>query len=148
MPDGVNIPLLRKAVEWAEAEAAKPEIDRQWAQRRWVTTPEERARDFAEDGIGLSYREAAETLAPHCGTAYCIAGYVGQLLEPRYATSVTVDGVHVSEFAAEALGIDTSGSRMWHDPYEGQVVVPDLFEEDNTAADVRRIAEEIAGERL
>ena len=26
----VNIPLLRKAVEWVEEQAARPAIDRQW----------------------------------------------------------------------------------------------------------------------
>lgn len=45
-----NIPLLRKAVEWAEAEAQKPADQRLWEQRDYVT---EKA----------------------CGTAYCIAGY-------------------------------------------------------------------------
>jgi hypothetical protein len=46
-----NIPLLRKAVEWAEAEAAKTDGTCMWDQSWWVT----------------------ET---SCGTAYCIAGYV------------------------------------------------------------------------
>lgn len=46
-----NIPLLRKAVEWAEAEAAKTDGTCLWVQQSYIT----------------------ETA---CGTAYCIAGYV------------------------------------------------------------------------
>jgi hypothetical protein len=45
-----NIPLLRKAVEWAEAEAAKTDGTCLWDQREWVTYTA-------------------------CGTAYCIAGF-------------------------------------------------------------------------
>lgn len=45
-----NIPLLRKAVEWAEAEAAKPNDTGLWNQALW----------------------AFDT---GCGTAYCIAGW-------------------------------------------------------------------------
>ena len=45
-----NIPLLRKAVEWAEAEAAKT------------------------DGAGL-WNQAAYAFATDCGTAFCIAGW-------------------------------------------------------------------------
>ncbi len=45
-----NIPLLRKAVEWAEAEAAKT------------------------DGTGL-WNQAWYAEQRECGTAYCIAGF-------------------------------------------------------------------------
>jgi hypothetical protein len=111
----VNIPLLRKAVEWAEAEAAKPRAECQWYQRFWVTP--------------------AVCVGRDCGTCFCIAGYVGQALDARYADGDWVDDVHVSEFACEALGLDGGAMEL-------------LFCGVNTIKDVRRIAEEIAGERL
>jgi hypothetical protein len=52
----VNIPLLRKAVEWAEAEAAKPVEQCQWYQGYWAVP--------------------AEIIKRDCGTCYCIAGRV------------------------------------------------------------------------
>jgi hypothetical protein len=113
MTDQVNIPLLRKAVEWAEAEATKPPTRRLWWQG--------------------DYR-----METACGTAFCIAGYVGQMLDDRYAETTFVDGTHVADFAAEALGIDA-------DCADG---VDGLFSSNNSIEDVRRIAEEIAGERL
>lgn len=121
----VNIPLLRKAVEWVEAEAKRPATERQWYQKNWVT-PE--SRKILDD---------QSALVNHCGTAYCVAGYVGQLVDPAFINSDwTADrDVHVSDVAMEALGL-TSGQA-------GR-----LFHANNTAEDVRRIAEEIAGERL
>lgn len=140
----VNIPLLRKAVEWAEAEAARPEIDRQWRQAAWVSTPEDVAWDVVvgtpldevgfEDGFG----RLLNTVESQCGTAYCLAGWIGQALDPRYATQHIVDDVHVARVAADALGIDYQAARG-----EGG-----LFAAENSIEDVRRIAEEIAGERL
>jgi hypothetical protein len=108
----VNIPLLRKAVEWAEAEAAKPAIDSQWVQGLWVSNPSDVAEELIEDTpldewSGTQYRQAVAAIAPeHCGTAYCIAGNVGQSLDARYATTDVVENVHVAHFAANALGIE------------------------------------------
>jgi hypothetical protein len=75
-----NLPLLRKAVEWAEAEAARPDQENsEWAQAY-----------FQISGC-LIDRE--------CETAYCIAGYVVQLAgrDRSFAT--------LSEQAAHLLGI-------------------------------------------
>lgn len=116
----VNIPLLRKAVEWAEAEAAKPKSQSLWHQGAWSETA-------------------------GCGTAYCIAGYVAQVVDARYEQSQNVEGVHVSNFAAEALGI---GGQVDSCGQENCTCTVDLFSASNTIADVRRIAEDIAGERL
>lgn len=142
MTDQVNIPLLRKAVEWAEAEAAKPDpASREWFQGSWVTYGRALAEDLVEDAYGEgkvdedSMGAMVEALAPHCGTAYCIAGYIGQSLDERYKTTDLVDGVHVSTFAEQALGA----------PHREVVR---LFDGGNTIKDVRRIAEDIAGERL
>lgn len=115
----VNVPLLRKAVEWAEGEAAKPPELCEWWQGMWVTEP----KDFAiETVFGMPKK------APECGTCYCIAGYICEVLGLDTKRGYT-------EPSAEALGID--GDRA-----------EDLFHGGNTIEDVRRIAEGIAGERL
>jgi hypothetical protein len=128
MNDQVNIPLLRKAVEWAEAEAAKPEREREWDQGYWVTLPVMRAAE-----LGLDEAQ--------CGTVYCIAGWTchaaGEDFKRDSDTllSRTAEDVHISDRAAELLGID-------------RLAASALFNGGNTIEDVRRIAEEIAGERL
>lgn len=116
MPD-VNIPLLRKAVEWAEAEAAKPSAECHWYQGDYVTPMVQLGRST-------------------CGTAYCIAGYIGQALDERYAHEWDPAGLpRVDVFAQGALGLRSEEAN-------------DLFGGNNTIEDVRRIAEDIAGERL
>jgi hypothetical protein len=103
----VNIPLLRKAVEWAEAEAAKPEGGL-WDQSWYIT----------DDNA--------------CGTSYCIAGWVNvQNGAEGY------DQITDTSAAAESLGIPVWRGEDGH-----------LFDGGNSIEDVRRIAEEIAGERL
>jgi hypothetical protein len=74
-------------------------------------------------------------VAPHCGSAYCFAGYVGQLEDARYARTDEVDGIHVGQFAQEQLGITEDQAEA-------------LFQADNTAYDIRVICEDIAGEPL
>ena len=124
----VNVPLLRKAVEWVEEQDKLPLVQSQWNQGNWVTSPENWAADIAWE-TGTTVDPAA------CGTAYCVAGYIGQMLNPEYKETSIVDDVHVSDFAAEALGLEY---------YEAD----ELFSGSNEAEDVRRIAERIAGERL
>ena len=123
----VNVPLLRKAVEWVETEATKPIATREWYQRSWRRS----------DGSMVLNEE--DEYVSHCGTAYCVAGYVGQMLQPQFQHSqwAELDGksVHVADFASEALGLTGDESER-------------LFHYDNTAQDVRRIAEKIAGEPL
>ena len=130
----VNIPLLRKAVEWAEFEAAQPAIDCHWNQGWFVLKPQDVAADLLDscESYEASHLDA---LAPHCETTYCIAGYVGQLLNPAYAKNDTVRGVHVAEFARRELGI-SQGDAEW------------LFEGSHTIEEVRSVAEHIAGEKL
>lgn len=135
----VNIPLLRKAVEWAEAEAAKPWEECQWEQTRYVSAPQQISmRDI--NGIEISNTRKSDD----CGTCYCIAGYVGAMLgfdfdqvcggRPASWSASDMD-LCVDEYAANALGLP-----------DGQA--DRLFMATNTIEDVRRIAEEIAGERL
>jgi hypothetical protein len=133
----VNVPLLRKGVEWVEAEAEKPFIDSQWYQGSWVTNTELRAAQLIYDVPLRDYtNEKIQHVADHCGTAYCLAGYVGQLLDERYVgTAKPEDAIHVADFATDALGLTNEEADR-------------LFFSGNTAADIRTIAEQIAGEKL
>lgn len=129
----VNIPLLRKAVEWAEAEAAKGFERSEWYQADWVVTPEMRA-EFArvQRAHGATQVLGVASKAPECGTCYCIAGYVTHEIE-----AVPVGSNHPSwiDIARPALGLNEHQADQ-------------LFAANNTIEDVRRIAESIAGERL
>lgn len=122
----VNIPLLRKAVEWAEAEAAKPWELCEWNQQDTIRPPENVLPSFRDlqAGVSVSAQKAAE-----CGTCFCVAGYVVAVIDgPAWRDSRM-------KRAAEHLGLNDDDA--W-----------DLFAANNTIADVRRIAESIAGERL
>lgn len=137
--NGVNVPLLRKVVEWAEAESKKPEIDREWKQDLWITTPAAKAFSLFRDVCGVTVKATqVKQVAEHCGTAYCIAGYIAQSVDARYVSESEVDGVDVSRVAARELGIeeDLACARGG------------LFYGSNTIHDIRRIAEELAGEKL
>lgn len=117
-----NVPLLRKVVEWVEAEEAKPEEQREWYQPSYFV----RRSHF------------------DCETVCCVAGKIAldEGWVPRFGighlTSVCEkDGVVTlaSEVARNALGLDEYQSY-------------NLFHGGNTASRVRRLAEEYAGERL
>ena len=138
----VNIPLLRKAVEWAEAEAAKPEIDREWYQGAFTLDPAEYAWALLDDlpefcGVGPVMRmearqDAGGRSAAPCGTPTASPD-----------TSAEVAGLHTNTYAhdaADLLGIKYNGY--------GKEAGGHLFHTDNSIEDVRRIAEDIAGERL
>lgn len=115
----VNVPLLRKAVEWAEAEAAKPWEECRWHQASWSANPWD---------VFRWHNDTLQSKAAGCGTCYCVAGYVGELEGFDHRGSV-------SEFAQDTLGLsDYDANRLFH--------------ASNTIEDVRRVAEEIAGERL
>jgi hypothetical protein len=125
----VNVPLLRKAVEWVEEQASKPEGGN-WYQGSWVQYLANLS-EYDRTWLWENYH-----VDPHCGTAYCMAGYIGQLYDDAYKTSdYNSDGEHVSGFAREALGIN-----------HGQA--DQLFAGNNTAERIRQLAEEIAGEKL
>jgi hypothetical protein len=134
----VNIPLLRKAVEWVEFQASLPEIDREWYQARYIAPPDIMAMSLIEvssDTTSREYRQQLSALTNHCGTAYCVAGYVGQLASDDYKHTDQAGDVHVAEFARQELGLTNEESQR-------------LFAGENDAAAVRRIAESIAGEAL
>ena len=70
--------------------------------------------------------------APECGTTYCIAGYVCEV--------AGLDTNTYAHDAADLLGIKYNGY--------GEEAGDLLFHANNSIEDVRRIAEDIAGERL
>lgn len=125
-PTTPDIPLLRKVVEWAEEEAAKPPAESRWYQSNWATE--------------LS-----------CGTAFCIAGKV---VSDAYAGRAELVPVHA---LSDAFELRLGGVRLnWHEQGRDLLGLDDdqayrLFDEHNTIADVRALAEEIAaaaGDRL
>lgn len=120
----VNVPLLRKAVEWVEEQAALPVETRTWFQGDWVVTEARRLRDHGHSA--------------GCGTSYCVAGWVASQAYPELADSQSAlvgdEVLYTSEVAAELLGLTS---------YDHT-----LFWGGNSAADIRRIAEELAGEKL
>lgn len=145
----VNVPLLRKVVEWAEAEAAKPREISEWEQSMWESDPHENlffdpnAVDYIESQN--EYVKQAYKKSDECGTCYCIAGYTASITlrpgETMRDGRIYLNGkdvCHSSDRAIEELGL----------PVDKYDFMPQLFDAANTIEDVRRIAEGIAGERL
>lgn len=137
----LNVPLLRKAVEWAEAEAAKPREFCEWYQDTWASENEGFFDYYDENDTYQTYVKD-----PSCGTCFCIGGYVAhQTLQPGeridhsfiYRGDEEIESIAVR--AARELGIVTTPERA------GYLA---LFAAGNTIEDVRRHAEELAGERL
>lgn len=120
-PPQFNLPLLRKAVEWAESEASKSANESQWCQQFFAVDGEEIGRD--------------------CGTAYCIAGWViHEHAEGEHAINThDIDGEGEAPLAQELLGIDEEDA--WGNYYQD---TQGLFGASNSIEDVRRYAEQIA----
>lgn len=130
----VNIPLLRKAVEWVESQAALPGAEREWHQEIWFISAED-THLYTAWGKRL-----AEQALPSCGTACCVAGWVASQEEPliyHHQSNMYYNrkGEEPAIAAARLLGL--TDSQADH-----------LFSASNSAADIRRIAEGIAGETL
>lgn len=127
--------ILKDAVEWVEWQDTLEPGTRMWDQGNWVTLREDQ---------------------PTCGTAYCVAGYIGQRLNPDFAlgSEAVIKGTltHVSDFAEMTLGLTSTeiyldrkidgGTGGYVDSGEW---IYDLFDGDNNAKDIRAIAEELAG---
>lgn len=116
-----NLPLLRKAVEWAESEARKPVEESEWSQ--------------------LYFETPGWKIDRACSTAYCIAGYIAHVIanddDRMYGDT--------EDFVARSL-LGISYDDAWDPCEEGG-----LFRAGNSIEDVRRIAEQIArkyGEEL
>lgn len=129
--NNVNIPALRKVVEWAEAEAAKPEHLCEWYQGLFVmpTSADDPVLSSLPEGSRGTVMARRVTLALDCGTAYCIAGKVA--FDSGRAWTYSTAG----DVAQEELGL-TDSQAVW------------LFSAGNSIEDVREIAESLAGERL
>jgi hypothetical protein len=115
----LDVPLLRKAVEWVQVEAAKPASEREWHQGLW--------RAFGWE-VGVT-----------CGTTYCVAGYIAEVLGTKWddtdgervqAACEDVNGRSASDIARQALGLDIDEAAR-------------LFYYTNDAKDVLERAREI-----
>lgn len=118
----VNVPLLRKVVEWVEEQEGLQGTEREWYQATWISR----------------YN--------WCGTQMCVAGKIAILegwtpvfTDSEHMATATVekDGIeeNVETVALEALGV--SREIYWDKFY--------LFDGDLTAAQVRKQAEGLAG---
>jgi hypothetical protein len=145
----VNVPLLRKALEWAEGEAAKPPTQSEWHQGGWRCKPHAHAMLLAEEectgeyGVNVRrWNAVTEQLTPECGASYCIAGYITMVVHHmEFDDSWHRDNEHVSTVASRLLGIEPPRCRSR--PEKGH-----LFCASNSIRDLRRIAGKLAGERL
>jgi hypothetical protein len=136
----IDIPQLRKVVEWAEVEAAKPRELSRWEQDWWVSDDGEWGEYDAHGDYHVMQKD------PECGTCFCIAGQLVycNLNAGEYLDSDTVRnrrGNVVTTVAARALD-------LLNVTYEGMPSRFPLFSAENSIEDIREIAEELAGERL
>lgn len=147
----VDVPLLRKALEWAEAEAEKPEELRSWDQAFFAVSATERLRYLgALEKVTREKINELVSAGEACGTVYCLAGYVNGALcvdeleaqgREFNGSSYNARGETQAEVAAELLGIEPPVSGLRPEPGH-------LFAGSNSIEDVRRIAESLAGEKL
>ena len=140
-----DVPMLRKALEWAEAEAAKERFDQRWRQGAWaqnlVATEETMKR------VGGLYTKMEVT----CHTAFCFAGRVCDMAGDTFIaetgpfrSAICVTDVissdtgrvrEISHRAQDLLGIKRSAANT-------------LFAADNTIENVRILCDAIVGEPL
>ena len=129
----VNIPLLRKVVAWEEAEAAKPEELCQWLQARYITGQPGETIWYHGDayvaGDSVVWDSTMWGRSAECGTCFCIAG------KAAFDATGNMDYLAAHDIAKRELGLTETQADV-------------LFHANNTIEDVRRIAEEIAGEKL
>lgn len=154
--ENVNIPLLRKVVEWVEAEDQRPMEEREWNQGTWFHNQEyQRASSeagmhacasvsFSDPLYDEHYREAYEekflevfdeTKINACGTKACVAGrLVSEYSDFKdFAVRLNRGDTDWDVEASKILGIEDSRG---------------LFRGSNNASEVSTIAEQIAGEKL
>lgn len=115
-----NIALLRKAIEWAEEQ-------------------QDSGTNLWDQNIWLSKRD--------CGTSYCIAGYMGQLMEPAFRDDDLAEEknlqnpmglmgvVHVSEYVRNRLGLTVNQAAV-------------LFQATNTIDNLKDIFETVTNEKF
>ena len=133
--------LLRKGVEWVEEQDALPIVDRTWHQGSWWMSKRRREgylREIARKGTC----HVSEQQVKDCGTAYCLFGYLADITGQEwdedsagFLGSRLKSGKSVSTYIARLLDLDAEEAE-------------ELSRAHNTAADIREVAEQIAGERL
>lgn len=128
-----NVPLLRKVVEWAEAQSVLAES--KWFQGSWFRQEVKLAKQDLTD--------------PMCGTSMCLAGYAAHLDGWMPVLESTEDGIYQQANQAHKDGVfqnyEAIGAELLDLTYgEGER----LFAGYNTVVEIREIAEAIAGERL
>jgi len=138
----VDIPLLRKAVEWAEAEAARGD-EGLWDQESWMTGS---VGGMLEGNI---YQEVT------CGTSYCVAGWVCQAAGDKFVHNAEHHGMRDSGDTAYPFqslapngNVQFIGNRAQQLLGIGEKDADMLFDDSNSIEDIRRFAESIAGEKL
>lgn len=118
-PITLDVPLLRKVVEWAEAEAARPIEECEWNQELWAVAGVEIERT--------------------CGTAFCVAGKL--IYDADGAESLDLlSGLGAVERGAELLGVQPRD--VWSNDCYGEI--QGLFAPENTITDVRTEAVRLA----
>lgn len=170
--DGVNIPLLRKAVEFAEAAAARQLT---FAESRPLDESYHDERDELDpssDPSDLTWNQAfwAGTKVPfvatpeeatleHCGTAYCIAGFVNSQHPGYEVRAEAVENVFADdENGSDAYRVNLVETIYGHSFQHSETAraalgiskydADQLFNGGNTIDEVRYHAERIAGEKL
>ncbi len=163
----VNVPLLRKVVEWVEEQdrLANMGMPSRWNQAEWMTYSPKLREDIIAAQLDSS--------DPLCGTAMCVAGKIAfdagwkpalghsnDNFRPLEGADLEEENDVIShaynpetgefkEIATVALGeLGLPHSLVASIDEFGGKQLEDLFELSNHAGDVRRIAEVIAGEPL
>jgi hypothetical protein len=129
----LNIELLRDAVEWVEWQNTLDIEKREWNQEVWFADLDALREGSVHRLLGPSIHLAGAQRT-ECGTVCCVAGYVTQKVDgiDQLKNDFLYRGVMTARGrATQLLGIDNDEASV-------------LFDSENTAEDVRRIAEEIA----
>lgn len=121
--------LLRKGVEWVEEQDALPFEQRSWHQACWWISPEHHAVM-----TGLKAKD--------CGSAYCLFGYLANITGQEWDAATAgmlgarlKSGRTVESYVRDLLDLDDQEAE-------------ELSRAGNSAADIREVAERLAGERL
>lgn len=122
----INVPLLRKTVEWVEEQEKLDPLtnpERIWNQQHW----------YWEQSFGCELDNWS------CNSVMCIAGKIAidAGWEPEGESMMSRDDLMLPAAHIASLELGLSNSQATR-----------LFDGDNNAESIRRIAEEIAGERL